>query len=81
MKKVYRLYRELGLQLPHKTPKLRVKAKLRYDRSPAIRLIEVWVMHLVHDEKATGRKLHILPVVDTFFAAIVGGRSAVQLSR
>lgn len=32
-KKVYRLYRELGLQLRNKTPKRRVKAKLREDRA------------------------------------------------
>lgn len=34
-KKVYRIYRELGLQLRNKTPKQRVKAKLREDRAPA----------------------------------------------
>jgi putative transposase len=34
-KKVYRLYRELGLQLRNKTPKRRVKAKLRADRAAA----------------------------------------------
>ena len=34
-KRVYRLYRELGLQLRNKTPKRRVKAKLRSDRQPA----------------------------------------------
>jgi putative transposase len=32
-----RVYRELGLQLRHKTPKRRVKAKLRDDRRPATR--------------------------------------------
>jgi putative transposase len=31
-KRVYRLYREMGLQLRNKTPKRRVKAKLREDR-------------------------------------------------
>jgi putative transposase len=36
-KRTYRLYKELGLQLRHKTPKRRVKAKLREDRRPAIR--------------------------------------------
>ena len=35
-KRVYRLYREMGLQLRNKTPKRRVKAKLRDDRQPAI---------------------------------------------
>ena len=65
MKKVYRLYRELGLQLRNKTPKRRVKAKLREDRAPAIRP-NVWAMDFVHDQLATGRKLRILTVVDTF---------------
>lgn len=48
-KRVYRFYRESkgpsqrdrslqdGLQLRHKTPKRRVKAKLREDRRPALR--------------------------------------------
>ena len=34
-KRVWRLYREEGLQLRNKSPKRRVKAKLRDDRSPA----------------------------------------------
>ncbi|PEQ10701.1 hypothetical protein B2G71_21210 [Novosphingobium sp. PC22D] len=38
MKKVYRLYRELDLQLRNKTPKRRVKAMLREDRAPPIML-------------------------------------------
>ena len=66
MKKVYRLYRELGLQLRNKTPKWRVKAKLREDRAPAIRANDVWAMGFAHDQLATGRKLRILTVVDTF---------------
>lgn len=37
MKKVYRLYRELGLELRNKTPKRRVKANLREDRITAAR--------------------------------------------
>ena len=66
LKKVYRLYRELGLQLRNKTPKRRVKAKLREDRAPAVRPNDVWAMDFVHDQLATGRKLRILTVVDTF---------------
>ncbi len=31
-KRVHRLYREMGLQIRHKTPKRRVKAKLRVRR-------------------------------------------------
>ncbi len=65
-KKVYRLYRELGLQLRSKTPKRWVKAKLREDRAPAVRPNDVWAMDFVHDQLATGRKLRILTVVDTY---------------
>jgi putative transposase len=34
-KRVYRLYKEMGLQLRHKPPKRRVKAKLREGRCAA----------------------------------------------
>src|SRR5262249_54866918 len=39
-KRVYRLYREMGLQLRNKTPKRRVKAKLREDRQSDNAFIE-----------------------------------------
>jgi putative transposase len=32
IKRAYRIYRQLGMQLRNKTPKRRVKAKLRDDR-------------------------------------------------
>jgi putative transposase len=63
---VYRLYRELGLQLRNKTPKRRVKAKLRSDRQPATRANQTWAMDFVHDQLATGRKLRVLTIVDIF---------------
>lgn len=65
-KKVYRLYTEMGLQLRNKTPKRRVKAKLRDDRTSATRTNQVWAMDFVHDQLATGRKIRILTIVDTF---------------
>ena len=65
-KRVYRLYREMGLQLRNKTPKRRVKAKLREDRRPATRSNETWAMDFVHDQLATGTKLRVLTIVDTF---------------
>lgn len=65
-KRVYRLYKELGLQLRRKPPKRRVKAKLRDGRCAASCSNEVWAMDFVHDHLATGSKLRILAVVDTF---------------
>ena len=41
-KRIYRLYKGLGLQLRNKTPKRRVKAKLRDDRRPAVQANETW---------------------------------------
>jgi putative transposase len=66
IKKVYRIYRELGMQLRNKTPKRRVKAKLRDDRAEAVGPNDVWAMDFVHDQLATGKKLRVLTVVDTF---------------
>jgi putative transposase len=66
VKRIYRLYKELGLQLRHKTPKRRVKAKLRDDRCVAVQHNETWAMDFVHDQLATGRKLRVLTIVDTF---------------
>jgi len=66
LKKTRRIYRELGLQLRNKTPRRRVKAKLRDDRKVATRPNETWAMDLVHDQLATGRKIRMLTVVDTF---------------
>lgn len=66
LKRTYRLYRELGLQLRNKTPRRRVKAKLRGDRQMATRPNETWAMDFVHDQLATGRRIRVLTVVDTF---------------
>jgi putative transposase len=66
MKRTRRIYAELGLQLRNKTPKRRVKAKLREDRSPAAMPNETWAMDFVHDQLATGKRLRVLTVVDIF---------------
>lgn len=65
-KRIYRLYKEMGLQLRNKTPKRRVKAKLRDDRSEATVSNETWAMDFAHDQLVTGRKIRILTIVDTF---------------
>jgi len=65
-KKTRRVYRELGLQLRNKTPKRRVKAKLRDDRRDATQPNETWAMDFVHDQLATGTKIRVLTVVDIF---------------
>jgi putative transposase len=66
VKRVCRLYREQGLQLRNKSPKRRVKAKLRDDRAAATAANQVWAMDFVHDQLFDGRKIRALTVVDTF---------------
>lgn len=65
-KRIYRLYNEIGLQLRNKTPKRRVKAKLREDRTEAASSNETWALDFVHDQLVTGRKIRVLTIVDTF---------------
>lgn len=43
-KRIYRLYNEMGLQLRNKTPKRRVKAKLREDRVDTTSSNETWAI-------------------------------------
>ena len=66
VKRTYRIYRDLGLQLRNKTPKRRVKAKLRDDRQEAVGPNEVWAMDFVHDQLATGKKIRVLTIVDIY---------------
>jgi putative transposase len=66
LKRTHRIYNELALQLRNKTPKRRVKAKLRDDRRAASTSNDVWAMDFVHDQLATGQKIRVLTVVDTF---------------
>jgi putative transposase len=65
-KRVCRLYRQMGLQLRNKSPKRRVKAQLREDRSTPTAANQVWAMDFVHDQLFDGRKIRILTIVDTF---------------
>ena len=66
MKKTRRIYIELGPQLRNKHLKRWVKAKLREDRQEAVGPNDVWAMDFVHDQLATGRKIRVLTVIDTF---------------
>jgi putative transposase len=65
-KRACRIYRELCLQFRHKSHKRRVKAKLREGRVEATRVNETWAMDFVHDQLATGTKIRVLTIVDTF---------------
>jgi putative transposase len=65
-KRVWRLYREMRLQLRNKAPKRRVQAKLREGRLGAVGPNDVWAMDFVHDQLFDGRKIRALTIIDTF---------------
>lgn len=63
-KRTHRLYRELSLQLRNKTPKRKVEAKLRDDRTPATAPNECWSMDFLSDQLFNGRKIRVLSIID-----------------
>ena len=65
-KRVYRLYCEQGLQMRYKSPKRRVKAKLRDDRCDAMRPNQCWSMDFMSDQLFNGRRIRVLTIVDNF---------------
>jgi len=65
-KRVYRLYKEEGLQLRSKTPKRKVSAKRRESPVTAAKPNEVWAMDFMSDQLFDGRRIRILTVVDAF---------------
>ena len=52
------------MQLRNKTPKRRVKAKLRSDRAMAKAANDIWAMDFVHDQLFDGTKIRALTIVD-----------------
>jgi putative transposase len=65
-KRVRRLYNEEGLQLRNKSPKRKVAAKLREDRSVATAANQCWSMDFLSDQLFDGRKIRVLTIVDNF---------------
>jgi len=69
-----------GLQLRNKTPKRKVSAKLRADRTLASRQNEVWAMDFVSDQHFDGTTLRILTIVDVFarFSPAIDARKSYR---
>lgn len=64
-KKVYRIYREEGLQVRTKRRK-KTTARLRAKLPRAQRINRIWSMDFVHDQLADQRKIRMLTIVDHF---------------
>ena len=83
LKMTRRVYNEIGMQLRNKAPKRRVKVALRADRTPPSRGNQVWAMDFVHDQLATGAKVRILTVIDTFtrYVSVIDPRFEIRRCR
>ena len=66
VKLVNRLYREMSLQLRNKSPRRKVKAKLREGREAPAGRNDVWAMDFVHDQLFDATKVRVLTVLDAF---------------
>ena len=65
-KRVYRLYRQEGLQMRLKPPRRRVSVKVRKEPMLASKKNQFWSMDFVTDELFNGRRIRILTIVDNF---------------
>ena len=65
-KRVYRLYKEEGLQMRHKVPRRRVSVQIRERRVVESCPNECWSMDFVSDQLFDGRRIRILTIVDNF---------------
>ena len=64
-KRVYRLYRQEGLQLPRRRRKY-LRSVRRQPLTPALGVNARWSMDFMSDAFADGRKCHVLNVIDDF---------------
>jgi putative transposase len=64
-KRVYRLYREEGLQLRRKRPRRRRSAVARGPRVVARHPHQIWAMDFMSDTLADGRRIRVLTLIDS----------------
>ena len=71
-KRVYRLYREMGLSIRTKRPKRRRSCKVRSDRPAAAKMNHYWSMDFMADQLSDGRWFRILTILDNYSRECLG---------
>ena len=71
-KRVYRLYREMNLQIRRRTPKRRVRAKIRKYQPEVKATNECWSMDFVSDMLFNRQKFRALTIIDNHTRQCVG---------
>ena len=64
--RIYRIYKEEGLNLRTKRPKRRRAAAHRQERPELSRINQCWSMYFVSDQMFDGRRFRALTIVDNF---------------
>ena len=77
-KRVYRIYREEGLQVPKRKRKRAAKGRDAQCPAAPTRMNERWSMDFVQDALADGRKIRVLNVVDDFTRECLAVEAARQ---
>ena len=80
-KRVYRLWRALGLSLPPFKPSRKIKSGVKLDQ-PAKKRNDVWAWDLVHDSYGNGQKFKCLTIKDeaTGFCLMIHTDTRIQAS-
>lgn len=65
-KRVYRLYKEEGLNLRTKTKRKRVSETRAPEKNQPTRINEVWAMDFVSDQLFNGKRIRALTLIDTY---------------
>ena len=65
-KRVYRIYKEEGLNLRTKRPRRRKSAAHRMERPEVSTINQVWSMDFVFDQLFDGSRFRALTIVDNF---------------
>lgn len=78
-KRVYRLYREEGLQVRTKKRKKKIATHVRAPQSEAMRRDERWSMDFVSDQLVGGRRFRVLTLVDLYSRECLALRAGFSL--
>lgn len=78
-KRVYRLYREEGLQVRTKKRKKKIATQVRAPQSEATRRDERWSVDFVTDQLVGGRRFRVLTLVDLYSRECLAVRAGFSL--
>jgi len=71
-KRVYRIYKQEGLNLRNKSVRKRISSPRVPDKNKPVAINECWAMDFVSDQTFNGKRFRALTIIDTFSRECVG---------